>query len=220
MASIEVSDVEWQMGFSTKLVVLVLTGSMLPAGIAQAQSNEVTPPTVILAKPFKAGSWGGVVRAGPGPTFKRLDSLKEGEPVVVVGDSRVMRDGYPWFKIRYRGQKTGFQWGGILCATDREREGLFQMCKPAAAEEDDQDSDIVGPVSYVCDGDTPMVVTYDNRNNTSVASITHNATLKLKLPQARSGSGARYSNGKFTLHTKGTSAIFSWPGNQQKCEEK
>lgn len=83
--------------------------------------------------PAQAGSWGGVVRDGPGKQYKKVDSLKEGEPVTLMGRSEMVEDGYPWFKIIYWGSRSGYQWGGILCAIGPERPDLFQTCPPGTA---------------------------------------------------------------------------------------
>lgn len=78
--------------------------------------------------PAPAGSWGGVVRDGPGRQYRQIDSLKEGEPVTLMGRSDVFEDGFPWFKITTQSGQTGYQWGGILCSTGAERPDLFQTC--------------------------------------------------------------------------------------------
>jgi Bacterial SH3 domain len=80
--------------------------------------------------PAPAGSWGGVVRDGPGRQYRQVDSLKEGEPVTLMGRSDVIEDGYPWFKIISQSGQTGYQWGGILCSTGAERPDLFQHTLP------------------------------------------------------------------------------------------
>ena len=70
--------------------------------------------------PVAAGSWGGVLRDGPGQSYRQIGSLQEGEPVTLMSRSDVVENGFPWFKITTRGGKTGYQWGGILCS-DRSR---------------------------------------------------------------------------------------------------
>ena len=44
----------------------------------------------------------------------------------------VVVDGYPWFKISFRGGRTGYKWGGILCSTGTERPDLYKTCAPAS----------------------------------------------------------------------------------------
>ena len=78
--------------------------------------------------PIEAGSWGGKVRSGPGTSFKRLEGLQEGEAVTLLENTGVLMNGYPWFKVRYRGGKTGYKWGGILCARNIPVKGVFRHC--------------------------------------------------------------------------------------------
>jgi hypothetical protein len=78
--------------------------------------------------PVEAGSWGGVVRTGAGREFSRLTSLAEGERITILENTGVMDNDYPWFKIRYRGNRQGYQWGGIICSLDAQIDGTFETC--------------------------------------------------------------------------------------------
>ncbi|MEM7692843.1 MAG: SH3 domain-containing protein [Pseudomonadota bacterium] len=77
--------------------------------------------------PVSGRSYGGIVRAGPGLNFNRVTSLGEGAPITLLRDTGVAMNGYNWFEIQYRGGRTGYQWGGILCA-DTEITGGF-VCR-------------------------------------------------------------------------------------------
>jgi uncharacterized protein YecT (DUF1311 family) len=95
------------------------------------------------AFPVAAGTWGGIVRSGPGQSYARQDSLAEGEPVALMGVSPELDNGYPWFKIWYGpNQKKGYMWGGILCAKGPERPDIFKTCtgSPAPAKAADRDN--------------------------------------------------------------------------------
>jgi hypothetical protein len=92
------------------------------------QPQAVAPPPDDF--PVVAGSWGGVVRDGPGQDHRKVDSLREGQSVTLMARTDVMQDGYPWFKIAYEGDGRGYQWGGILCSTGAERPDLFKTCPP------------------------------------------------------------------------------------------
>jgi hypothetical protein len=96
----------------------------------QAPSPSPTAPAVSANDdfPVAAGSWGGVLRDGPGREYRQIGSLKEGEPVTLMGRSDVVEDGFPWFKITSQSGQTGYQWGGILCSTGAERPDLFKTC--------------------------------------------------------------------------------------------
>lgn len=80
--------------------------------------------------PMTAGTWGGVVRSGPGQTYEKVASLAEGEEVVLMAPGvPVTPNDFPWFKIAFGdGQKNGYMWGGILCSTGSERPDLFKLC--------------------------------------------------------------------------------------------
>lgn len=104
-------------------------------GEGQTASSPPPPPAPMPPGddfPVVAGSWGGVVRSGPGQNYKKVGSLREGQQVTLMGRSDVVEDGFPWFKIAYEGG-TGYQWGGILCSAGAERADLFKTC-PAAAK--------------------------------------------------------------------------------------
>ncbi len=76
-----------------------------------------------------AGTWGGIVRAGPGMNYQKIASLEEGEAVTLLRKSSVIFNRYPWFVIRFDNGRIGYQWGGILCATTQMVEGIFQKCR-------------------------------------------------------------------------------------------
>lgn len=88
-------------------------------------SNEARPSDGF---PLDAGSWGGVVRSGPGREFSRLGSLAEGERITLIENTGVLDNDYSWFKIRYRGSRVGYQWGGIVCGLDQPIDGAFETC--------------------------------------------------------------------------------------------
>jgi hypothetical protein len=83
--------------------------------------------------PMAAGSWGGNVRNGPSTGAALVASLVEGEAVALLERTGTMMNGYPWFRIRFRGNQTGYKWGGILCATVTPVAGVEGTCTNAAA---------------------------------------------------------------------------------------
>jgi uncharacterized protein YecT (DUF1311 family) len=86
--------------------------------------------------PIDAGTWGGIVRSGPGQSYKKQTSLAEGETVSLMGVTPELDNGYPWFKIWYgpTHDTKGYMWGGILCAKGVARPDVYQMC-PAGAKQ-------------------------------------------------------------------------------------
>ncbi len=91
------------------------------AGQHQPQQQQVSLP-------HKAGSWGGIMRSGPGTNYKKMASLREGENIVILERTNQFMGDYPWFKIKARG-RIGYKWGGILCSRGPQIEGTFQQCK-------------------------------------------------------------------------------------------
>ena len=83
--------------------------------------------TGAVSFPFPAKSWGGIVRSGPGQRFRKIASLREGEPITVLEQTAEYFQDRPWFKIRYRG-RVGYHWGGIICPKGRAVQGTFQVC--------------------------------------------------------------------------------------------
>lgn len=89
-------------------------------------SNEAPNPPPAL---IPAGSWGGVVRSGPGGKYSRIGTLEQGEHVMLMENTGVMWNGYPWWKIEiWGGNAIGYQWGGILCSLNAPMEGIYESC--------------------------------------------------------------------------------------------
>ena len=114
------------------------------ADLARAYLKKLgdQPPAAALPPtddfPIVAGSWGGVVRDGPGQNHRKVDSLEEGQQVTLMARTDVMENGYPWFKIAYEGEGKGYQWGGILCSAGAERPDLFKTCPAASAKHESE----------------------------------------------------------------------------------
>jgi hypothetical protein len=81
------------------------------------------------AAALKIGSWGGNVRSGPSTDYRKIGSLREGDPVVLLKKIKSSGSGYDWFKIAYGDGKIGYQWGGILCGFYNEVSGTFGICE-------------------------------------------------------------------------------------------
>lgn len=78
--------------------------------------------------PHRAGSWGGIVRSGPGQRYARVATLDEGAKVMLLKKSEAQWNGFPWFRIRFGKHRQGFMWGGILCGIGGPFPGLYQTC--------------------------------------------------------------------------------------------
>lgn len=99
-----------------------------------AATPAATPPPQAAAAPpadypMIAGSWGGIVRAGPGPNNAKVGSLTEGEEVTLLAPPIIVTEGdYPWFKIAFGDGNTGYMWGGLICSVGAERADMFKLC--------------------------------------------------------------------------------------------
>ena len=93
-------------------------------------SNEPPPDQEPNPPPgsIEAASWGGVVRDGPGQNYRKLGTLEEGEHVMLLENTSVMWNGYPWWRIEFWGSREGYQWGGILCSLNEPMEGIYETC--------------------------------------------------------------------------------------------
>ncbi len=98
---------------------------VLGATAAAAQGPVAAPA---FDRPIEAGSWGGIVRNGPGMNYARIASLREGERVSLLYNTGIVWNDYPWFLIRLSDGRLGFQWGGILCHRTVRVEGVYQRC--------------------------------------------------------------------------------------------
>lgn len=94
-----------------------------------AAAPAIPQPAQSFDYPMVAGSWGGIVRSGPGQDTARVASLKEGEEVTLMAPPiPVTPNDYPWFKIAFGDGQIGYMWGGLLCSTGAERPDLFKLC--------------------------------------------------------------------------------------------
>lgn len=171
--------------------------------------------------PYVAQSWGGIVRSGPGMHHQKLGSLYEGQKITVLHRTHEMMNGYPWMAIEYGDHKQrGYQWGGIICATDYARQDLHQVCKtpaphtstPLTIYQNNHPSQYVAPSAYddqfdyFCRDGSHLAYELDNRASEALAVVDY-AGERHYLVQVISGSGSRYSNGELEMHTKGLEAL-------------
>ena len=106
---------------------LLICAAAMAAAPASAQRGAPSA-AVSWENPVEAGSWGGVVRNGPGQSHARVTALREGERVTLLANTGVVWNDFPWFLIRFRDGQLGFMWGGILCSRGPQVEGTYQRC--------------------------------------------------------------------------------------------
>jgi hypothetical protein len=115
----------WMMTRTRLFLMLACLGVAAPA-LSQPRAAPSAPD---FNRPIEAGSWGGVVRSGPGQSSARIVSLREGERVQLLFNTGIMWNDFPWFLIRFREGQLGFMWGGILCSRGAQVAGTYQTCR-------------------------------------------------------------------------------------------
>ncbi len=130
--------------------VFVLSNYLPQATVGQSPPRPVAPPPALPPAvpppppppptpqaasgfPVLAGSWGGVLRAGPGMGFAQLGSTAEGDSLELLANAGQEMNSYPWFQVRTGNGLVGYQWGGIICAVQTEIEGTFALCDANSA---------------------------------------------------------------------------------------
>jgi len=73
---------------------------------------------------------------------------------------------------------------------------------------------------FACEDGTVLRARFDNSRSYSVALISQDGKPEVPLIQVESGSGAKYSNGDYTLHTKGDGALLSRGKTSWRCRVK
>ncbi|MEP0521401.1 MAG: MliC family protein [Hyphomicrobiales bacterium] len=172
---------------------------------------------------YVAQSWGGIVRSGPGMHHEKLGSLYEGQKITVLHRTHEIMNGYPWMAIEFGDYKQrGYQWGGIICATDYARQDLHQLCgapesnttKPFNIYQNNTSSYYGSPsahdeqLSYSCHDGSHLAYELDHRASEALAIVDYEGE-RHYLVQVISASGSRYSNGALELHTKGFEALLT-----------
>jgi membrane-bound inhibitor of C-type lysozyme len=74
--------------------------------------------------------------------------------------------------------------------------------------------------TFACEDGTVLRARFDNSRAYSVALISQDGKPEVPLIQVESGSGAKYSNGDYTLHTKGDGAQLSRGKTSWRCQVK
>lgn len=70
---------------------------------------------------------------------------------------------------------------------------------------------------YTCEEGVPMVVRFENRGDRSVAFVSIDGSPEMRLKQIPTGSGVKYSNGEYSIFTKGRNAILDINGDTDIC---
>lgn len=171
--------------------------------------------------PYKAASWGGIIRSGPGMQYNRIASLAQGQAVTILHRTSQVMNGYPWMLVEYgNAGHRGYQWGGILCATDYDRQDLHQICEEPDYHDARPQTHIpnndFGPAnysadlsqrfSYSCEDGSRLTYQLDNRAAETLAILDFKGR-RHHLVQVVSASGSFYSNGQIDFSSKSETAL-------------
>ncbi len=191
---------------------------------ALALVSAFTPPAgAQLGSRIEAGALGGNVRARPDLSAKRVAKLKPGERIVLLENSGVVLNGYPWFKIEYQGGKTGHVWGGILCARQVAVVGLREQCEGHQLATGSVTKIPVPTksrmVHYECTDGSHLIVRYETRGKANSAVFSHDGYPEVTLAEVATEQGSAYSNGQNVLRAAGRRAILHGRKKRTVCAE-
>jgi membrane-bound inhibitor of C-type lysozyme len=77
-------------------------------------------------------------------------------------------------------------------------------------------ADAIGPVTFLCDDSSQIAATFDNAPDPATVQLVRGAQT-FTLPQAMSGSGARYVGDGIEFWNKGDDAMVEWQGTKLEC---
>ena len=77
-------------------------------------------------------------------------------------------------------------------------------------------AETVGPVTFQCDDSSEIEATFDNAAEPHTVQLVRNDQT-FTLPQAISGSGARYVGDSIEFWNKGDDAMVEWQGLKLEC---
>jgi membrane-bound inhibitor of C-type lysozyme len=75
---------------------------------------------------------------------------------------------------------------------------------------------VIGPVTFLCDDSSEIEATFDNAPDPATVKLVR-GDQKFTLPQAMSGSGARYVGDGIEFWNKGDDAMVEWQGTKLEC---
>ena len=74
----------------------------------------------------------------------------------------------------------------------------------------------IGPVTFLCDDSSQILATFDNAPDPATVLLVRRGQT-FTLPQAISGSGARYVGDDIEFWNKGDDAMVEWQGQKLEC---
>jgi membrane-bound inhibitor of C-type lysozyme len=77
-------------------------------------------------------------------------------------------------------------------------------------------ADTIGPVTFQCDDSSLIEATFDNAPDPATVKLVRDGQT-VTLPQAMSGSGARYQGDQIEFWNKGADDMVEWHGVKLEC---
>jgi membrane-bound inhibitor of C-type lysozyme len=111
----------------------------------------------------------------------------------------------------------------ILWAPDgeepRDLYPILGVIKDAPRDDDDfgEEPDVPKIAKFTCEEGIPMNVRFENRGERSLAFVSIDGSPEMRLKQIPAASGAKYSNGEYTVWTKGRNAVLEINGDSDIC---
>ncbi|MBX9456226.1 MAG: MliC family protein [Rhizobium sp.] len=111
----------------------------------------------------------------------------------------------------------------ILWAPDgeepRDLYPIIDVIRDAPDDGDDfgEEQDAPKVARYKCEEGIPMNVRFENRGERSLAFVSIDGSPEMRLKQVPAASGAKYSNGEYTVWTKGRNAVLEINGDSDIC---
>ncbi len=168
-------------------------------------------------------SGGGIVRAGPGTNYRKLTSTTQFEPVEIIGRTGVFDQGREWLRIRFRGGRTGFQHGGLLCydRTDLKFPSAWGSCGALRAALSGNSksrpvkpsrSDFRNDLTYICTSGRPMRISFREQGGQAFAIFSYDNGPEIRVSSQQTGSGFLYSDSNHELRGKGSGTFYRRSG--------
>lgn len=111
-------------------VLIVKNGAVYPCRTAEPTFAPVAEGTF----PAPGASLGGKVRESADINSKHIFSMPELAPITLLAREDKTWNGAPWFRVKTKDGRTGFQWGGIICSKGEFIPGVYKTCADARKE--------------------------------------------------------------------------------------
>jgi membrane-bound inhibitor of C-type lysozyme len=179
--------------------------------IAQASTANGYNATVVYYEPagsFRQTNEGQWLEQNTEGSFSFVETLRDEWSVYLYDASRNVRIQLDLFRMLV-----------LYAAGDAPMQPLYQISGADAGQQDtvSQDPPPGHIVEYTCNEGIPLIVTYVFVGSKSYALFSHDGFPEIRVDSVPSGSGTKYSNGRYTLRSKGDDVYLEWDGIEDFC---